>query len=75
MWKLELYRVINSVSGWMAGGEYDTCERALEAIMGAGYALDYRIIAPNGLTHPVEWLDFIDDEDGCEYCLPILGKV
>lgn len=71
MWILEGYRVINSVAGWVKFGEYDSVDRALDAIIYSGYALDYRIKTPDGEYKEVQWREFCD-EDGCEYCEPTL---
>jgi len=74
MWQLETYRIIKSIGGWMVAGEYATADLALDAIIGAGYALDYRIKSPTGDYHAVDWADHTDSM-GCDYCLPLLGEV
>lgn len=74
MWQLECYRIISSVAGWMPAGEYATPDLALLAVISCGYALDYRIKSPNGDYHAVDWQDYAD-EQGYEYCRPILGEV
>lgn len=71
MWKLECYRIINSVAGWANGGEYATPSELLIAVSNYGYSLSYRATSPTGEQFPIE---FVEDENDSEYVLPTLGK-
>lgn len=75
MWTLEGYRIIQSVGGWANCGEYATSGLALDAIINSGYALEHRIISPNGEKHCVVWQDVIEDDGTSEYCQATLGEV
>lgn len=71
MWTLEGYRIIQSVGGWIAYGEYKTISGCLKDVVNM-YALEYRITSPQGETHCVKW---VDDPHDPEYTIPTLGEV
>ncbi len=69
MWKLEVYRVITNIGGWIVAGESEYIEDLLDLIC-TTYGLEYRICSPKGEYFTIEWVDDIIDPD---YTKPVFG--
>ena len=69
MWKLEIYRVITNIGGWIVASESEYIDDLLDAVCNM-YALEYRIVSPQGEMYTI---NFVEQDD--DYVIPRLGEI
>jgi len=70
VWKLEVYRVITNIGGWIVASESEYVDDLLDDVCNM-YALEYRIVSPKGEMYTVNFVE----QDDADYVIPHLGEV